>query len=632
VIAVFAIDTAGLTSPPASTNVQTTVSDPYPSAVLADKPIAYWRLDDTSGTVAHDLVGLNNGAISGGVTLNQPGALADDSAMTFDGSSGFINLNGSPNVSTLSPAELTLEAWVRTSASSPSQSYVIVRNRTNTCCNQIANYSLALGTGSEAAFAVSTGSASNQDDNVTGGPALNDGQWHYIVGTHDDTSDDLYVDGTLVASTPDSSPIYYVTPVDVAIAQDGTRDADYFPGSLDEVAVYGHALSASQISAHYRAVFAWSIMDSPNDETGTGTNYLNGVSCTSSTQCVAVGSYVDAANQNQTLSETWTGSTWSIVLPPNGTSDQNNILYGVSCTSSTNCVAVGYQEESNVGVQTLIEIWNGSDWTIMPSPNQGTNLNQSLYGVSCSAANRCVAVGDYETVSNPSLFSCPGGSQTCLSLVEIWDGTRWSIASSPNPGPNGDFLYGVSCPSTSSCTATGYYSNGSIDQTLIENWNGATWSTTTSPNEGTAHNILATISCASASNCMTAGYYQNGSLTQQTLIERWDGTTWSITPSPNPGSGDNSVGAVSCPDTTGCVAVGSDGPGSDGSCSVPTNSCATLVETWNGTSWSPSSSPNKGAASNALSGVSCVTVAACVTVGVYGSASGVYQTLVETNH
>src|SRR5215510_10188551 len=83
----------------------------YSDRVIADGAVAYWRLGETAGTTAVDSIGGHNGTISGGVTLNQPGALSDGNrAMAFDGT-GRIDTVWSLTV----PTTYTVEAWVKLS-------------------------------------------------------------------------------------------------------------------------------------------------------------------------------------------------------------------------------------------------------------------------------------------------------------------------------------------------------------------------------------------------------------------------------------------------------------------------------------------------------------------------------------
>jgi hypothetical protein len=304
----------------------------------------------------------------------------------------------------------------------------------------------------------------------------------------------------------------------------------------------------------------WSVAPSPNP--GNSVNILNGVSCTTSTNCVAVGYYFNASSPTigQTLIEKWNGTSWSVTPSPDQGS-RGNFLFGVFCTSSTNCVAVGNYINGSGDVQTLIETWNGTGWSITPSPDPGSS-SSGVEGVYCTSSTNCLAVGYY--------FSGPSTQQ---GLVETWNGTIWSVSPSPNPASDGN-LASVSCTSATNCVAVGDYINGSADQTLIESWNGSIWSVATSPNQGS--DALSSVSCISSTNCVAVGNYSTASA-NQTLIESWNGISWFITPSPSPGA-NAYLNGVTCISSTGCFAVGQTFDKS--------NASRVLVESWNGTSWS----------------------------------------------
>src|SRR5690242_18204475 len=86
---------------------------------------------------------------------------------------------------------------------------------------------------------------------------------------------------------------------------------------------------------------SWSIVASPNP-TGSSGSYLNGVSCKSGAGCFAVGYSTTASNPGTTLIERWNGTSWSILASPNPAGATGSYLNGVSCTSATSCLAVGY--------------------------------------------------------------------------------------------------------------------------------------------------------------------------------------------------------------------------------------------------------------------------------------------------
>ena len=127
------------------------------------------------------------------------------------------------------------------------------------------------------------------------------------------------------------------------------------------------------------------------------------------------------------------------------------------------------------------------------------------------------------------------------TLVEHWNGTSWSIMTSPNPAAAADaLLNGVSCPSTTSCYAVGSYTD--FPKQLVERWNGSTWSIVTTPSPpGTTNSSLSGVSCPSTTSCYAVGYYF-GSSTNTILVEHWNGTRWSVMPSPNPIDADYAVG------------------------------------------------------------------------------------------
>ena len=96
----------------------------------------------------------------------------------------------------------------------------------------------------------------------------------------------------------------------------------------------------------------------------------------------------------QTLIERWDGTSWAIVTSPNTSTAQNNVLFGVTCESASECWAVGSYYNGGTG-QTLIERWDGTSWAIVISPNTSTTQNNSLNSVTCVASNDCWAVGSY---------------------------------------------------------------------------------------------------------------------------------------------------------------------------------------------------------------------------------------------
>ena len=308
---------------------------------------------------------------------------------------------------------------------------------------------------------------------------------------------------------------------------------------------------------------------------------------------------------------------WSVVPSANPVGD--NFLAAVSCVSPVACVAVGGSGFATGGasglsggtLRTLAESWDGSRWSILPSPNRGTS-GDDLSSVSCSSADACMAVG-----------AAGHGSGPPSTLAESWDGSRWSVVPSPDPGTSGDSLDGVSCVSRDACMAVGGsgFSSG-ILRTLAESWDGTRWSVVPSPDAGTSDRLDGGVSCVSADDCVAAGnaYESNGF--HASLVESWDGSRWSVVPSPSPGAGFTEVYGLSCATDDACAIAGY--------YNVTGGAIRTLIETWNGTAWSVVPSPSPGVINHELVGVSCFSPTTCTAVGHYYSRHGLYRTLVES--
>lgn len=292
---------------------------------------------------------------------------------------------------------------------------------------------------------------------------------------------------------------------------------------------------------------SWEIVASPNP-ISANYSFLYSVTCVSSTQCWTVGTY-NNGSVFQTLIERWDGTSWTIVASPNSSTTRDAILYAVTCVSSSDCWTVGYSTNETYYAQTFVERWNGTRWTIVASPNATTIQANFLYGVTCVATADCWAVGYIYTNSGT----------TFQTLIEHWDGISWSIVESPNTLPTqSNVLYGVTCVSATDCWAVGSYNNGIAEQTLTQRWDGISWVTVASPSTSTTQtNVFKTVTCISASDCWGVGYYINASSIYQTVIQRWDGTSWTTVTSPNtsPAQG-NILAAVTCLSATDCWSVG----------------------------------------------------------------------------
>ena len=127
----------------------------------------------------------------------------------------------------------------------------------------------------------------------------------------------------------------------------------------------------------------------------------------------------------------------------------------MSCSAASACTAVGFYRGSSGAVVTLAERWDGTSWTVQTTPNPTGSSESTLARVSCGSASACTAVGSSFTNS--------------ATLAEAWDGTSWTIQATPNPPGAFAQLNGVWCDAASACTAVGAYARkGGAGLTLAE--------------------------------------------------------------------------------------------------------------------------------------------------------------------
>jgi hypothetical protein len=231
-------DTGADTGPDAPSSV-------YRAAVLADTPLAYWRLDETSGTVAHDATGHgHDGTYVGTFTLGQTGALAGDAdtAVGLDGVSGHVDVGLAFDFSPSLP--FTFEAWVKLTTIDTTYRHVVTNMQygvggmpfTGTYIVYVQSADkLGLERWSSGTTELAVESPTFTATNV----------WAYVVGTFDGTTGTLYVNGIAQAA---ASSLAGTTASGVDVVW-----GDLLAGTLDEAAVYDHALPQARVTAHYAA-------------------------------------------------------------------------------------------------------------------------------------------------------------------------------------------------------------------------------------------------------------------------------------------------------------------------------------------------------------------------------------------
>jgi hypothetical protein len=324
----------------------------------------------------------------------------------------------------------------------------------------------------------------------------------------------------------------------------------------------------------------WTVVASPSPSAHA--SYLEAVAPVSSSTAWAVGARyrVSTTGTPGTLTELWNGSTWKVVPSPNAT-DGYNELFGVDALSTRNAWAVGYSNIALYGSErSLILRWNGSSWRIVASPNLGSNAN---------------ILHDVDALSSTDAWAVGLGDSTSLSsghtLILHWNGRRWSVVPSPNTGSGFAELNGVAALSPTDVWAVGSRQG----HTLVEHWNGGSWQIVPSPDGARATSRLLGVAAVSPDDVWAVGSTA-GSTSSDVLVEHWNGEAWTTVTAPDGAMPQSALTDVVALSATSVVAVGF-------TLDPLLVNNRTLTEYFDGGSWRVIPSPNPSPEYNTTVGV-----------------------------
>ena len=360
----------------------------------------------------------------------------------------------------------------------------------------------------------------------------------------------------------------------------------------------------------------WNIITTP--ATGSSTLLMD-TACANAWDCWAVGgSFPSLGNNSQpgAFAERWNGSAWSVgpKVAPDGT--DASLLWGVTCVTGSDCWAVGAEQPDGAQAPvTMAEHWNGSVWSVVPTPD----VSGYLLSVTCADSTNCWAVGT----------SLDSKQNALHGIIYQWNGSQWSQATPQSSGQSFDQFNSVTCASPSDCWAVGLAGPNQIQYgflpgvvpnvagsaAFVEQWNGSKWSMVATPGATSpVGQILSGVTCAGPSDCWAVGSTmdKSGNPTN-TLIDRWNGSAWTTTASPNPPSAGNTLSAVTCSDASDCWATGATNVIS-GNNNNNGGQPSPFIEAFNGSAWSVEPTPNV-IAFGYLSGLTCVAGNGCFATG-----------------
>jgi hypothetical protein len=302
---------------------------------------------------------------------------------------------------------------------------------------------------------------------------------------------------------------------------------------------------------------------------------LSGAAIIADNDIWAVGDIAgSSASTEVTLAEHFDGTAWSVIRAP---AVAGGMFSSVTGVAGNDVWAVGTQAAGS-SVNTLIEHWNGTSWSVVAGPK--VPKGSFLAGVAAVSSADVWAVGSE---------LAPAGSTFIFNpLVEHWDGTSWSVVTSP-AFVNGLLLKGISADAANDVWVVG--------GTTVLHFDGANWSHVPSPSKDS----LNTVTVLSPGNVWGAGVGP-GLYFPRATIEHWDGTTWSVVSSPNPTTRGNSflegIAAVAANDVWAVGGGTGAGP---------------VTEHWDGQIWSIVTTPS---GVRGLNGVTARSDGTIVAVGV----------------
>jgi PKD repeat protein len=229
-----------------SVTVSTTAPSPYQQRVAGDGATSFWRLGEKSGSTVYDSIAFDDQQAQAGVTRGATGQASTDS----DGSSTFSGTDtglSSTTSAITGPQTFSVEAWFRTTSTTGGK--IVGFGNSNTGASNSYDRHLYMDPRGRVSFGVYP----NASRIITSPTALNDGQWHQVVGTLSSAGQSFYVDGKKIATDAGTTSAQDYTGY-WRIGGDNNWDgAPYFQGDIDDVSVYPKALSPQQVDGQWVA-------------------------------------------------------------------------------------------------------------------------------------------------------------------------------------------------------------------------------------------------------------------------------------------------------------------------------------------------------------------------------------------
>ncbi|MFC8192420.1 PKD domain-containing protein [Cellulomonas sp. NPDC057328] len=257
VTATDAFGNRAVSAPVSATVASAGTTSPYVAALRADEPVAHHRLGEPSGGAVLDSAGFQDmRTVGSGIARGVPGVVAGDgdTATDFPGTSGSFAVQTAP---TNAPDRFSVEAWVRTTTSRGGAVVGFGSSASGLSGTSTSDRVLYLDNSGRANF----GTYGTDRRTLRSPAAVNDGAWHQLVGTYEDGVMRLFVDGQQVGERSDAPWVrpywgYWRIGGDRVSSFSNAPSSNYLDGAVDEVSVWGRALSPAKVAEHHAAALA----------------------------------------------------------------------------------------------------------------------------------------------------------------------------------------------------------------------------------------------------------------------------------------------------------------------------------------------------------------------------------------
>jgi hypothetical protein len=334
-----------------------------------------------------------------------------------------------------------------------------------------------------------------------------------------------------------------------------------------------------------RTALRWRVQARLPEPARSSDQGFGAVSCASSSACLGIALADYPHGDFGGFAETWDGSHWRARSVPGKLNDSQQ---DVTCLSERWCLAVGTRTSGSVDQFPIAQLWNGKRWRETRPVNPHGSTATVLNAVACSSTRACTAVAD--------------------QMAERWNGSRWKIQKVPHARGGG--MMAVACPAANACITAGG------NRPSSEIWNGSSWRLAPVPSPAGADlsmSGLEAISCTAANFCEAVGSYEKGKADTSFFPQAdvWNGSAWHLQAVPAiRGYSDVQFAAVSCITATNCEAAGD--------AQLTANISVGLLEKWNGTKWSLQEIVRHAKDQQTrLEGISCTAGPVCEAVGFY---------------